>query len=262
MSIKILTPISHIFKEKDLAEDILNLSDALEARERTCELNLNKTTHYHIDFDLNIGLNNNQIEFLEKHVKPRENIKTLTFQAARDCNHVILKNNMYYPNSLPLNIYEQLENTKKSVKKIQDIVGSFRNIGIENNNYYPTGAYDICTSAEFLISCYEDLGLHLLFDIAHAIVTCTNKNLSFEVYSKKLLKNMECKQVHLCEPSFSYSNKFPKAIDSHNLPSPKSTKDTLKIMREWNIEYLTIDYYRNSNTLKEYLNYLKTHINL
>ena len=190
MSIKILTPISHVFKDSKLAEEISNLSDALEARERTCELNLNKTTHYHIDFDLNIGLNNNQIEFLEKHVKPRENIKTLTFQAARDCNHVILKNNMYYPNSLPLTIYEQLENTKKSVKKIQDIVGSFRNIGIENNNYYPTGAY-IFVPPEFLISCFEDIGLHLLFDVAHAIVTCTNKNLSFKDYFKNFLKNME-----------------------------------------------------------------------
>ena len=261
MSIKILTPISHVFKDSKLAEDISNLSDELEARERTCELNLNKTTHYHIDFDLNIGLSKNQIEFLEKYVKPRENIKTLTFQAARDCNEVILKNNKYQPNSLPLSINDQLENTKTSLKKIQDIVGSYRNIGIENNNYYPTGAYDICTSTEYLISCFEDIGLHLLFDVAHAIVTCTNKNLSFTDYSQKLLKNMECKQVHLCEPSFSYSNRLPKAIDSHNLPSPKSTQETLKIMQKWNIKYLTIEYYRNADTLKEYLNYLHTLIN-
>ena len=40
MSIKILTPISHIFKESVLAEDITNLSDGLEARERTCELKI------------------------------------------------------------------------------------------------------------------------------------------------------------------------------------------------------------------------------
>lgn len=262
MKIKILTPISHIFKESELAEDISYLSDELEARERTCELNFKKTTHYHIDFDLNIGLNNNQIEFLERYVKPRENIKTLTFQAARDCNEVILKNNKYHPNSLPLTIYDQIENTKKSLNRIQDIVGSYRNIGIENNNYYPTGAYDICTSTEFLVSCSEDLGLHLLFDIAHAIVTCTNKNLSYEDYAIKLLTNMECKQVHLCEPSFTYGNKLPKAIDSHNLPSPKSTQDTLKMMDKWNINYLTIEYYKNADTLKEYLNYLKTLINL
>ena len=90
MSIKILTPISHIFKESVLAEDITNLSDGLEARERTCELKLNKTTHYHIDFDLNIGLSNNQIEFLEQHVKPRENIKHLPFKL-QEIVMVILK---------------------------------------------------------------------------------------------------------------------------------------------------------------------------
>tara|TARA_Y100000589_G_scaffold331285_1_gene384157 strand:- start:107 stop:892 length:786 start_codon:yes stop_codon:yes gene_type:complete len=261
MSIKLLTPISHIFNESDLADDILNLSDELEARERTCELNLNKTTHYHIDFDLNIGLTKNQTEFLENYVKPRENINTLTFQAARDCNEVILKNNKYHPNSLPLTIKDQLENTKNSLKQIRDIVGSYRNIGIENNNYYATGAYDICTSTEFLISCYRDLGLHLLFDIAHAIVTCTNKNLSFEEYKKTLLTNMKCKQIHLCEPGFSYGNKLPRAIDAHNLPSPKSTSDTLRIMSEWDIKHLTIEYYKDANILKEYLLYLKELIN-
>ena len=73
---------------------------------------------------------------------------------------------------------------------------------------------------------------------------------------------MECGQVHLCEPSYTYGNKLPKVIDSHNLPSPKSTQDTLNIMRKWNIKYLTIEYYKNADTLKEYLYYLKTLINL
>ena len=70
--IKILTPISHLFAEKDSSSsDIIACSDALEARERTAKLNFSPTTHYHIDFDLNIGLTSTQIDFLSNYVKPR-----------------------------------------------------------------------------------------------------------------------------------------------------------------------------------------------
>ena len=63
--IKILTPISHLFAESNSASaDIISCSDALEARERTATLNFPSTTHYHIDFDLNIGLTSPQIDFL------------------------------------------------------------------------------------------------------------------------------------------------------------------------------------------------------
>ena len=87
-----------LFDKKDML-DIIGLSDELEARERTCDLNVDNTTHYHIDFDLNIGLTDNQIKFLEKYVKPNEKIQTLTFQAARDCEEVEKKDNKYFPKS-------------------------------------------------------------------------------------------------------------------------------------------------------------------
>ena len=258
MKIKLLTPISHLFNEDDNKKNISDLSDELEARERTYNLKLDNTTHYHIDFDINIGITKDQIDFLYNHVKPRENIQTLTFQAARDCEEIFIKNKKYFPNSKPLSIKDQIENTKNSLKIIKDIIGTNREIGIENNNFYPTGAYEFCTSPDFLIPCYEYLGLHLLFDVAHAIVTSTNKNIIFDDYKDALLSNMECKQIHLCEPTYTYLNQDANAVDSHNIPTPKSTKDTLEIMKKWKIEYLTIEYYRDATILKEYLNYLKS----
>ena len=259
MEIKLLTPISHLFKEQEALKDISEISDELEARERTCEIDLLDTTHYHIDFDLNIGLSEDQIEFLHKYVKPRENIETLTFQAARDCEKIIVqKYGIYFPNSEPLSIETQLENTKKSLKIIRDIVGNQRKIGIENNNFYRTGAYEICTSTDFLTRCYESLGLHLLFDVAHALVTCANKKIDFEDYKEKLLSKMDCKQVHLCEPSFQKYLNVADAIDAHNLPTSKSTNETLEFMNKWKINYLTIEFYKDAFKLKEYLTYLKS----
>lgn len=257
MSIKLLTPISHLFNEETAISEIIKLSDEFEARERTRNLNIKLTTHYHIDFDLNIGLEEDQLDFLKGYVKPNEHIETLTFQAARDCEKVEVKNLQYFPKSNKLSLKEQVDNTKQSVKKIRDIVGTSRIIGLENNNFFNTGAYEICTSPEFLIESCEIAGINLLFDYAHAFVTCTNKNIDFQEYSKKLLNKIFCNQFHLCEPGFFYNNNTVHAIDSHNLPTPNSTKNALSLMQLFNVEYLTIEYYRDSRKLIEYLKYLK-----
>ena len=76
----LVTPISHLFKDRKNAELIMKHSDFLEARERTSDLFFPNTTHYHIDFDLNVGLTEKQIQFLVNFVKPREEINTLPFK--------------------------------------------------------------------------------------------------------------------------------------------------------------------------------------
>ncbi len=257
MSVKLLTPISHLFKIKNNVLDISKLSDELEARERTCDLKIENTTHYHIDFDLNIGLNDNQLKFLENYVKPNEQIQTLTFQAARDCEQIEEKDKKYFPKSKPLDLKKQVENTKISAKKIRDIVGSSRKIGIENNNFYNTGAYEICTSTEFILESCEKAGLNLLFDYAHATVTCINNNIDFHTYANNLLGNLKCNQFHLCEPSFFYNEYGAQAVDSHDLPSPLSTNSALVLMKKFKVEYLTIEFYKDSENLIKYLKYLR-----
>ena len=92
-------------------------------------------------------------------MKPREEIHTLTFQASRDCEDVELQDGLYHPKSRSLSISEQVVNVKNTVSKIRDIVGSDRQIGFENNNYYPSGAYDICTSLEF----FKQYSLKLIY---------------------------------------------------------------------------------------------------
>ena len=69
---------------------------------------------------------------------------------------------------------------------------------------------------------------------------------------------MDCKQVHLCEPSFQKYLNVADAIDAHNLPTSKSTNETLEFMNQWKINYLTIEFYKDAFKLKEYLTYLKS----
>ena len=257
--IKILTPISHLFTESDrIPSEIVSRSDCLEARERTSHLRLPSTTHYHIDFDLNIGLNQNQLDFLRNEVRDRDYITTLTFQAARDCEKIICKNGMYIPNSSPLSLTDQIVNTNKSIDQIRDIVGSDRSIGIENNNFYPTGAYNISTSLSYLLDVLCINGLHLLLDVAHAKVTAFNLDIDFNAYINPLLETGLCRQVHICEPKVINTNTGSLMIDAHDLPSEQFTESTIYLMNKFKIPYLTCEYYKSSSKLSNYLHYVKS----
>ena len=61
-------------------------------------------------------------------------------------------------------------------KKFNWLRKNFRNkllIGLENNNYYPTKAYDFVTDGDFIDKVVRDNNkLFFLFDLAHAQVTC------------------------------------------------------------------------------------------
>ncbi len=252
-----LTPISHLFNDETKAKCIIDSSDFLEARERTANLRFPKTTHYHIDFDLNLQLSDKQLNFLKEHVKEREEITNITFQASKDCYEVELKDGIYYPSSDIVPLKKQIENTKLSIKKIKDILGSDRNIGIENNNYFPSGAYNISTSLDYLLAILEFNDLHLLFDMAHGLVTCFNSDIIFKDYSEELLSTKKCKQIHLCQPTYFYEEGRFSAKDSHEIPSYELTQLSIDLAHKWDIENITVEYYKDSDKLVTYLKYLR-----
>lgn len=254
----LVTPISHLFRTDELTAEICSLSTSLEARERTSEMRLPKTTHYHIDFDLNIGLTKENIDFLAREVKNREEIHTLTFQISKDSEVVRTKNGIFYPETDPLDEKVQIENFKHSLKVIRDVVGTNRIIGFENNNYFNTGAYNICTSKEFIVKLLEETDVMLLFDYSHAFVSCFNRNLDFDSYVRSLLSTNKCIQMHLCEASYTYKENSPICIDAHDIPQPSTTSKALKLISEYGINSLTIEYYRDKKILLNYLGYLDT----
>ena len=258
---KVITPISHLFNNPENAAKIAKLSDGLEARERTCNLRFKNTSHYHIDFDLNLGLTEKQIEFLKCNVKKRDDIEVLTFQATKDFEKTTIKNGIYQPIGTRLTINEQLERTKKSIKEIKNIVGSHKKIGLENNNYYPSSAYDIATSKEYIVEAANQNDINLLFDYAHAKVSCINRKDDFEDYSNFLLDNTNCIQLHLCKHRVDISEDKCLAIDAHDIPSDEITEDALKLCKKYSsISALTIEFYQDSNILVNYLKILNNKI--
>lgn len=255
----LLTPISHLFNDPAARALIIDRSDYLEGRERTVALNLPNTTHFHIDFNLNHGLNEQQLEFLKDNLRDRNDLRVVTFQAATDCEHYTIKDGLCYPASNLLSFDQQIANATSSVRKIRDILGSEISIGIENNNYYSTGAFDICTSEAFLLHVIDKNDLHLLYDIAHAAVTCYNRKISLQSYQSQLM-TAPCRQIHLCEPTIPVDG-CGFATDTHNLPTNESLLSALALAKAYSIPFLTIEYYKDSNDLIMLLAKLKDYLN-
>ena len=85
---------------------------------------------------------------MNEHISSRSNVDVITFQVAMDCEKVKLSNNMYYRISY-YSFSDQLANVASSIALLRNTLGSHISFGVENNNYYPSGAYDICSSAAF-----------------------------------------------------------------------------------------------------------------
>ena len=68
-----------------------------------------------------------------------------------------------------------------NIPKIKNILGDIE-ILIENNNYYPTKAYDIITDADFISNLVYDNNIGFLFDQAHAEITAHNQKIKYEEY--------------------------------------------------------------------------------
>ena len=256
---KLLTPISHLFNDSFASNQLLELSDYLEGRERTIELKFPSTSHFHIDFNINIGLSDKQLSFLSTEIAPREGLQCITFQAATDCEDFIIKDGLPFPNSPIISFEQQIINTKESISKIRDIFGQEIEIGIENNNYYPTHAFDICTTSSFLLAVIEECNIHLLYDMAHAMVTCFNRGEELDVYESQLF-TASCKQLHLCQPLIPDDNS-QLAKDVHELPTNYSTQRALQLAREHSIPFITVEYYKDPDKLASYLKALRCEIN-
>ncbi|MBT5400081.1 DUF692 family protein, partial [bacterium] len=137
---------------------------------------------------------------------------------------------------------------KNNFLKIKNIFGNSVEIAIENNNYYPTEAYRDVTEAGFISEIVNENNLRFLFDIAHAKVTCFNKNINFEKYKRELPLDRVI-QVHIC--TYGIDDELNQAYDAHSYPNDEELLEVSKIITECkNVKYLTVEYYRDIENLE------------
>lgn len=243
--IKIATPISNLFENSKYAKEINRNSDCLECRDETIYYSEARQEVFHCELQPIHRFTDKEFNYLKKIKKMKPELKLITFSCASSCDRPNLKNGIFeiagkeYSGSLMKKI------AKENLKKIKKIFGKEVNIGIENNNFYSTEAYKYITEPEFISSIVYDNDIEFLFDIAHAKITAHNKNICYKEYLNKLPID-RITQLHICRHSIKKNN---LAYDAHNYPGEEEFKEVKNLINEFNIQYLTIEFYKNLEIL-------------
>ena len=150
-----------------------------------------------------------------------------------------------------------LNAAKKNTLWLRKKFGNKFRIGLENNNYYPTKAYDIIADADFISQVVRENNLFFLFDLAHAQVTASNKKINYQDYLKSLPMDLMM-QMHICRPKIN--NKMSR--DTHYLPNMKMFKEVRLLSKKYKkLKFFTIEYYKDTKKLIENIKKLKKMLN-
>lgn len=254
---KIVTPVSHLFFNKNNAAKIAKHSDCLEIRERTLNLSFKNEKFFHCDEDLTLPWSKEFKSQFKEIMKKKKNLKYITFQATRCCANAKIVNKVYVLSGKKFTRKEMIIESKKNIRWLRKNFGSKIYFGLENNNYYPTEAYDIIADADFINQVVRENKLFFLLDLAHAKVTASNKKINYESYLKSLPLDL-MKQIHICRPNIN--NKL--SLDTHYLPSVSMFKEIKEIYKKYkSLKFFTIEYYKDADKLIENIKDLKKVLN-
>jgi uncharacterized protein (UPF0276 family) len=248
--IRLATPVSHLFENKEYEKIIVGNSDVLECRDRSIDYtnHISKQELFHCELQPIHEWSDTEWGYLQKIKDTKPDLKLLTLHLASCCDKPLLGGRMFELGGREYTREEMQNFAKENFKKIKSIFGNDIDIAVENNNYYPTEAYRDVTEATFISEIVHDNDLKFLFDIAHAKVTCFNKDINFERYKSELPLDMTT-QIHIC--SYSIDDKLNQAYDAHKYPNDEELLEVSKIISECkNVKYLTVEYYRDIENLE------------
>jgi len=265
MDAKICLPVSHHFESKEKVQKLrdLGLYDFLEARPNKIdyEEEIEKQIAFHADNIQPIHrLKDEDFKFIEKITKNKKNLEIISFHCAWACDEIRETGIVAYPIGKILTRDEMYLNTEKNISIIKNILGKKVLIAIENNNYYPTPAYENVCDPSFLRDLVFDNNINFLFDNAHAKVSSHNLGVDYDDYKNQLpLEKMV--QIQFCQPSIP-EKKEEIALDVHEVPDAKNVEEVLNMSTSFNIQYVTPEYYKDFDKLVEFLKSLRSSQNL
>lgn len=255
--LKIVTPVSHLFKELNTANDIIAYSDYLEGRDHSPKVYTDKEILFHSDLQPIHKLEEYDFENLVEIKKQRPLLQMVSFHLASCYKSPKILNGIFVPNGEKLNKFQLIENAIYNINRIKNIFGNNVLIAVENNNYLQTEAYDIVTDAEFINEVVTKTDIKFLFDISHAHISAYNYGMDFENYVEKLPLTKAI-QIHFCK--CSYTDEI--AIDSHLCPDYDDFMELDYFVNKLpDLKYITVEFYRNPQDLVKVLKILKKYKN-
>ncbi|MDD5421883.1 MAG: DUF692 family protein [Candidatus Omnitrophica bacterium] len=243
--VKIATPISGLFKDKAAALSISAHSDCLEFRDHSLGSELKKQEIFHCDLQPIHVFSDKETGYLRHVKKNKPGLKLVTFHIASCCDRPRLKGGMFEPGGRRYTRQELLRTAGRNFRAIKRIFGSKTKIAVENNNFYPTGAYKYITDADFVSEMVRGNAIYFVFDIAHGVITSRNRGIDYRGY-KRALPMDRAVQLHVSAPG----SRHGIAYDAHRLPGDNEYGEVRELLAEYTgIEYVTVEYYKGAKDL-------------
>jgi hypothetical protein len=252
--VKLATPVSHLFRESaEAARLILDHTDVVEVRDRTWNYVSEKQELFHSDLQPIHHFDEKIWNYFKKVKECKKELKLVTFHIASSCDAPIIEGKMWQVGGKKYSRDEMLINAKYNFEKLRQIFGSDIQFAIENNNYYPTEAYECVCDPAFISQLAKENDLFFLFDIAHAKVSSINMKVDFESYISGLPMDRLI-QIHICQYRVEDTG---LAYDAHEPPEHETYEVVRKLLNEKSLKYLTMEYYKDLPRLLTCLKELK-----
>jgi uncharacterized protein (UPF0276 family) len=251
--ISIATPISHLFKDRHIADEIIQHSDCLELRDQSLGKDFPRQFLFHCDVNIIHEWDDQTKASIQNILSLTPELKVISFHMAVSCNAPVLQGKMYISGGKPYTRNEMLSHGSKNIEWLRSFMPTGLRIAVENNNYYPDPAYNIVTDPDFISEMVRNNQVFFLFDIAHAEVTAINRSISYQEYCR-LLPLTFAIQLHVCRMA---TDEEGMAYDAHDPPDEVVMSKVDDLICRYPIEYLTLEYYKDKDKLIEMLRSLK-----
>lgn len=256
MFIRIATPLSTLFlKKNDNLKKVIALSDVLEIRDISPNFISFLPKIYHSDLSIvkkwTAEESANAVNIVKKN-----NAVLISFHIAACYPRAVLEGGVFWPRGKMMSPGEMLKNARRNTIFLRNKLKNI-DIAVENNNYFPTGAYEIVTEINFINKLISNNDLKLLLDFGHAAITAYYHGIVLDDYLKNFIFSRVC-QIHLSGPERRGDN----YKDAHKELSDSEWKKFEKLINFFSVlKFVTIEYYNELPTLIKMLIKLKKVIN-
>ena len=257
--VKIANVISHLFDNKNHAEKIIKFSDCLECRDNSISSNYPGQELFHCELQPIHTLTEKDYRLLENIRRKKNELKVVSFHMASCYANPQIDDRGYFcPSGKKIQKSQLLSNAEYNFRYIKDFFGSDVKIAVENNNYFSTEAYDNITCPDFISSVVKSNEIYFLYDLSHARISSHNMGMKFQYYENQLPLNKTI-QIHLSKESYKKNGEI---YDAHKIPQKEDLIALTKIIDNYNsIKYVTVEYYKDLQTLESFLIALRKHLN-
>ncbi|MBC8444280.1 DUF692 family protein [Candidatus Woesearchaeota archaeon] len=224
---------------------INEFADCYECRHFSLNFFTDKPKIFHSELRLEKPFHPAELRSLKKIVS-QNNFESVSFHLAADYTNPIICSDMFQPQGIKYNRDEIFSNVRINVRSLRESLPDGVVVSLENNNYYPTGAYDTVTNTETINQILCDNNIMLLLDLAHLRITAFNRGYDLFSYAETFLLDKVI-QFHISGCRLENG----VMMDAHDEPDEIDWKLMVHLLNKCgDTRYVTLEYYRDIERLK------------